>query len=218
MESKTTCRHERQRRRLGVLALGALALAVLLLSGRFSSQAQAQEPGGIIHPDVMAALQESPEVAVLINLAGLVMPSSGPIDSAAWDEYRRQLAAVQDRILAKLTAADFTLTARYIVAPGLAGRIRESGVEKLRGHPDVRIVAIDMPVFTAPTEPLATPPGDANCDSTVNSIDAVLVLQLDAALIQSLPCEGSADVSGDGEIDARDAAVILQIEAGLCCE
>ena len=197
-----------------ILALHVLSGGVFLLAGRFSSQAQAEEPGGIIQPDVLAALQESSEVAVFINLAGLALP---PPDQFDKDEYRRQLAAVQDRILAKLTAADFTLTARYGFAPALAGRITESGVEKLRGHQDVIIVSIDFPICVCPPPPPATPPGDVNCSGTVTSLDAVLVLMLDAALIQSLPCEGFGDVSGDGELDARDAAVMIQIEAGLCC-
>ncbi len=202
-----------------VLALLVLAAGALLLAGRFSSQAQARGSDGIIHPDVLEALQESSEAAVLISLAGLPLPPS-PSDAAAFDEYRRQLAAVQDRILAKLTPADVTLTTRYSVSAALAGRITASGVEKLRGHPDVKIVSIDM-VFSVHLPPLppalVTPPGDVNCDGTLNSNDAVLVLLLEAALIQSLPCEGLGDVSGDGEIDARDAAVILQIVAGLCC-
>ena len=58
-------------------------------------------------------------------------------------------------------------------------------------------------------------PGDANCDDTINSIDAALVLQLSAGLIDSPPCPGSADVNGDGSINAIDAALILQYGAGL---
>lgn len=57
--------------------------------------------------------------------------------------------------------------------------------------------------------------GDANCDSTVNSIDAAWVLQLSAGLILSLPCHEAADVNSSGFIDAIDAALILQFTAGL---
>lgn len=58
-------------------------------------------------------------------------------------------------------------------------------------------------------------PGDANCDGTIDSIDAALVLQYGAGLVQSLGCEGNADVNGDGVINAIDAALILQYTAGL---
>ena len=57
--------------------------------------------------------------------------------------------------------------------------------------------------------------GDVNCDGLVNSIDAALVLQLVAGLLDSLPCETAADVNGDGAINAIDAALILQFGAGL---
>jgi hypothetical protein len=56
--------------------------------------------------------------------------------------------------------------------------------------------------------------GDANCDGWTNSIDAALVLQLNAGLIDSLPCYEYADTDSDGEATSLDAAVILQIEAG----
>ena len=63
-----------------------------------------------------------------------------------------------------------------------------------------------------------TPPfveGDANCDGIRNSIDAAIVLQFDAALIDSVPCPVGADVNLDGAINSVDAAIILQREAGL---
>jgi hypothetical protein len=49
----------------------------------------------------------------------------------------------------------------------------------------------------------------------VTSIDAALILQLDAGLLQSLPCEASGDVNGDGLLNSIDAALILQYVAGL---
>ena len=57
--------------------------------------------------------------------------------------------------------------------------------------------------------------GDADCGDSVNAIDAALVLQLNAGLVDSLPCETSADVNKDGRANALDAALILQYAAGL---
>ncbi len=66
----------------------------------------------------------------------------------------------------------------------------------------------------------ATPPGagitgDVNCNDSIDSIDAALVLQLTAGLIGSLQCEENADVNASGAIDSIDAALILQFTAGL---
>jgi hypothetical protein len=54
-----------------------------------------------------------------------------------------------------------------------------------------------------------------NDDGLVNSVDALLNLQLVAALIPSVLNPESADVNADGEITSVDAALILQVEAGL---
>lgn len=57
--------------------------------------------------------------------------------------------------------------------------------------------------------------GDVDCNSTANSIDAALILQYGAALVESLPCEEGADVNEDGTINSIDASLILQYDAGL---
>ena len=58
-------------------------------------------------------------------------------------------------------------------------------------------------------------PGDANCDSKVNSIDAALVLQVNARLLESLLCPDAGDANHDGHANSIDAALILQFVAGL---
>ena len=57
--------------------------------------------------------------------------------------------------------------------------------------------------------------GDVDCNEIVSSIDAALILQLDAALIGSLPCENKSDLDEDGTTDSTDALTILQFEAQL---
>ena len=92
----------------------------------------------------------------------------------------------------------------------------------LQGGPQPIAAALAQGSVTCTAEPPATPPaapvetaGDANCDGSVDGIDAALVLQLDASLIDSLTCERGADANGDGNVDGIDAALILQLDAGL---
>jgi hypothetical protein len=58
-------------------------------------------------------------------------------------------------------------------------------------------------------------PGDVNCDRQVSPVDAALILQLDAGLIQRLACPQNADINGNGRTDAVDASLVLQYVAGL---
>lgn len=61
-------------------------------------------------------------------------------------------------------------------------------------------------------EPVA---GDTNCDGRVDSVDAALLLQLAARLLDRLPCPASADVNRDGALDTLDAMLVLQFHARL---
>ncbi|MCH8995422.1 MAG: hypothetical protein IH959_10755 [Chloroflexi bacterium] len=71
--------------------------------------------------------------------------------------------------------------------------------------------ALKCQALLGPTEPN----GDVNCDQATNSIDAALVLQFDAGLIDWLSCGQNADVNGDGVANSMDADLILQFDAGL---
>lgn len=57
--------------------------------------------------------------------------------------------------------------------------------------------------------------GDANCSGRANSIDALLILQFSAALIDELACPEAADVDGDGAVLSIDASLILQLDVGF---
>ena len=73
-----------------------------------------------------------------------------------------------------------------------------------------------IPERTAtPTEQRAQANGDVNCDGSVDPVDAALILQQTAGLINEMGCEFNGDVSRDGAISPIDAALILQFAAGI---
>jgi plastocyanin len=59
------------------------------------------------------------------------------------------------------------------------------------------------------------PYGDVNGNDAIDAIDAALVLQFGADLIDWLWSLDRADANDDGDVDAVDAALILQYAAGL---
>ncbi len=73
---------------------------------------------------------------------------------------------------------------------------------------------------TRPPTPTATAttarfPGDVDCNRVVNAIDAALMLQVIAGLLQTVPCPLNVDVNGDGQLSSVDPALVLQLLAGL---
>lgn len=75
----------------------------------------------------------------------------------------------------------------------------------------------DSTATPTPTSPPSSGPasGDVNCDGRTSSIDAALVLQYSAGLVDTLPCLDQGDILDDDVVNALDAAVILQLAAHL---
>lgn len=71
------------------------------------------------------------------------------------------------------------------------------------------------PTPTPTVPPLLFLAGDANCSGEVDSIDAALILQASAQLVDSVRCPLNADVNDSGTMDSLDAALVLQFTAGL---
>ena len=97
--------------------------------------------------------------------------------------------------------------------PGLQGRdLTPKGVIELPKP---------TPMNTATPTPLPTPTpgfillGDANCDGSVNSIDAAVILQFSAGLTDLPACPLNADLNSSGDITSVDATIVLQAVAGL---
>jgi hypothetical protein len=57
--------------------------------------------------------------------------------------------------------------------------------------------------------------GDADCSTTVNSVDASIILQTTAGLIHTVPCARNAHLNSDALITSVDASILLQFVAGL---
>jgi TolB protein len=85
------------------------------------------------------------------------------------------------------------------------------------GGTEMQLTNTDFDEWVLDWQPLPVA-GDANCDGVANSLDAAIVLQYSADLIDGLPCLEAADVNGDGRVDAIDAALVLQYDAGLLDE
>ena len=84
------------------------------------------------------------------------------------------------------------------------------------------LLAIPMaPALAGGPNPIARPCGDANEDFAVNSLDALLALQVDAGLLKAPPMSYSFiedwlffNANLDKTINSLDALLVLQYDAG----
>lgn len=76
------------------------------------------------------------------------------------------------------------------------------------------------PTQTPTRTPTRTPTpgglvGDVNCSGGVSAVDAALILQLDAGVVASLPCQQNGRANGDGVVNTVDALLVLQYIVGI---
>lgn len=89
-----------------------------------------------------------------------------------------------------------------------------------RWQAGIVVLAIAVAGLAAPPARAGTPAvtyflGDVSCDSQIDSIDAALLLQREAALLEELSCADNADTDGDNLSNSVDAGLVLQYTAGL---
>ena len=59
-------------------------------------------------------------------------------------------------------------------------------------------------------------PGDINNDGKIDHNDAIMILRVDAGLIEKTPyIEAAGDINNDGKVDHNDAIMVLRVDAGL---
>ena len=97
-----------------------------------------------------------------------------------------------------------------ILAPGdMPTIVRSAGALGLLSDDDVNALACQALVAQRQST------GDVDCDGAATSIDAALILQLAAGLVDALPCIENGDTNEDSVIDSMDAQLVLQLHAGL---
>jgi hypothetical protein len=73
----------------------------------------------------------------------------------------------------------------------------------------------DSVVFIGANSLVGSGPGDPDCNSLINSVDALFALRVGAGLPVSAQCTPNADVNCSGNINSVDALLILRFVAGL---
>ena len=124
---------------VAIVAVLIAAGVVISLSVGGGGGSQAQVSTVFVGPEVWEALEEQRSVSVLI---GLREPDV-PLAERTTDLRRQNSATRQARVLASLTASDFTLEKQLEISAALSGEITQSGLEKLAVHPDVVSIGLN---------------------------------------------------------------------------
>lgn len=120
-----------------LISIVLVALPLLLLACHAGEKAD--DLSG--QADVLRAIRDHGGAAVMI---ALVHPPGFGDPAADGDEIRREIARMQEDVLAALDSADFRLRQRFTSIPAMAGTLRtEQGLRVLSAHPFVKSVDID---------------------------------------------------------------------------
>ena len=98
------------------------------------------------------------------------------------------------------------------------GDLFAPGPTVAREHPSLGLVTgddVNALTCSAVVVEVKEPGGDVDCSGETESIDAALILQLDAGLLASLACDSHGDVNRDGVTNSVDATLVLQFVAGF---
>lgn len=122
-----------------------LAFITLLIIGAFSG---IKAFGQVVVDSNVIKLLEGTESQTISRKADVIILLKDPVSLNAPLELRRQkVAEIQGQILSEFTAQEFQVGIRYHLIPGLAGTIHTEGLEKLKGHPLVTGVELDIREF-----------------------------------------------------------------------
>jgi len=120
----------------------AMLLALIVMAWSYQP-ISAQSP---VNPaDVEAVLGTNSRARVMVVL-------QAPPGGVEVRLQRQEIAQAQSEILGTVSTEDFRLIHRYETLPGLVGEVTEAGLNTLRNQPEVKAVALDLPVESILTE------------------------------------------------------------------
>lgn len=199
----------------GLDSSGQASAVVDATNGRLLALTAASSAAGMIEMEVPNAISLPSGVIGNVTEAiieGLqTLPVTVSADAVGCAPYVNVTLEPPSLVVTSGESATFTVTVEVsdAVPPGTSIQCR---VDFLLDGDVISDTQIGSPIVVEVTTVVV---GDANCDGLQDPVDAALILQLAARLIEALPCPDGGDVNEDDVVNSLDAALILQLSAGL---